>query len=282
VPAPEKTSAPLGLLPAYFLAAKPDDAAPKDAKGVVLASYGGGLGQQYNPTTIAQIALAYYGRWLSDTDPDKAAADRKSFLAQTDWLIAHQSADGRWLYSFEWGSQQVPWWSAIAEGQGMSALLRAYAMTGDPAALAAVIRARGTFDRDLGDDGIAAPVTVGGTTYIVYQEYLPGYEPNVLNGWIFSLIGLYETETYLGDSGAYEDLWSSDRGFVALKALLPYYDTGAWSRYYVERFGKSPSGGLDTTAYHILVIAQLRYLATISGDAFFSDCAARFASYMKT
>lgn len=270
----------LQALPAYFTGAMPNATMLKDSGGVIYWDYGGSIGKQYNPVTLIQAALAYYNRWLVDSDPAQAESDKTAFLTQINWLISHQTPDGRWLYTFRWGSQPLPWWSAMAEGEAMSALLRAYLMTGDPACLTAIERARSTFERDLTDNGVELSVALGSDTYVVYQEYLTGYQANVLNGWIFSLVGLYETATYLGDSSAYFDFWGPDRGLAALKALLPYYDTGSWSFYNMVNPGKSVSGSLDSTAYHQLVIFQLRYLATISGDPFFSQYADRFQSYL--
>jgi hypothetical protein len=268
------------LLPAYFEVWEPSSAtALKDDGGVVLKDYGGSLGRQYQPTTIAQAAIAYYDHWLTDTDPAEAAADKAVFLTQTDWLIAHQTPDGRWLFNFHWGNQVVPWWSAMTEGLGMSALLRAYALTGNPAARTAIERARSTFERDLEHQGVEATVSFGSHDYVVYQEYLKGYEANVLNGWIFALAGLYEASTYLSDPQAAHDLWDPDRGIAAVRALLPSYDTGDWSRYDMVNPGPLAHGDLDSNDYHSLVISQLRYLGTITGDTFFSDYAKRFETY---
>ena len=280
-PTTSPSAGPPGLLPAYFLAWKPGYS-PKDAHGVVLMDYGADHGVQYQPTTIASAAIGYYNRWLTDTDPAQTAADKAAFLTQTDWLIAHQTNDGRWLFTFSWGSQPVPWWSAMTEGVGMSALLRAYAMTGDPAARVAVELARTTFDRDLDHLGVGAQVSLGDTSYVVYQEYLRGYEENVLNGWIFSLVGLYEASIYLQDPRAAQALWDPDRGIAAVRALLPYYDTGSWSRYDMVNPGPAVRGSLDTSAYHSLVISQLRYLGAITGDPFFTGYAERFQSYERS
>jgi D-glucuronyl C5-epimerase C-terminus len=266
----------IGMLPAYFRNWQPNDAALKDADGVVLKDYGGSIGKQYQPTLIAQSALGYYDRWLEEAASGQKASDRTAFLVQINWLVSHQTPDGRWLFTFAWGTQQVPWWSAMTEGVAMSALLRAYAMTGNPAALTAITRARTTFERDLNHDGVSAPVLLGRTTYLVYQEYRPGYASNVLNGWIFSLVGLYEAATDLRDSTASADLWGSNRGIPALKALLPYYDTGDWSRYDMQQPGKHVLGELAPLSYHTLVVGQLRYLAAISGDPFFTTYSDRF------
>jgi hypothetical protein len=176
----------------------------------------------------------------------------------------------------------APWWSAMTDGLAMSALLRAYSMTGNQACIDAVERARTVFERSQAkSQGVARSVAVGSKTYVVYQEYLRSYgAPNVLNGWIFSLVGLYETATYLHDSRASADVWGPDRGFAAVKALLPYYDTGTWTHYYITAPGTDQHGVWETVSYHDLVIGQLRYLATITGDAYFTRYADRFKGYL--
>ena len=270
----------LPVLPHYFRNWQPNAAVLTDAHGVVLKDYGETIGTQYQPTSIAEAALAYYDRWQVDSEPTLKDSDRTAFLAQVNWLLANQTPDGRWLFWFRWGKQQVPWWSAMTEGVAMSALLRAYSMTRDPSDLTAIIRARTTFERDSNHDGVGAPVIVGRTTYLVYQEYRPGYVTNVLNGWIFSMVGLYEAATYLHDPAASADLWGPRRGIAALKALLPFYDTGHWSRYDLRSPGRFATGDLASVGYHSLVIGQLGYVARISGDPFFSKYAARFAAYL--
>jgi hypothetical protein len=248
---------------------------------VVVQSYGGKIGRQYMPTRIAQAALAFYDRWLIDTDPAQTAKDKRLFQTQIKWLIANQTSDGRWLVNFAWGGQQVPWWSAMTEGLAMSALLRSYWMTRDPACLTAITRARTTFERDRDrHHGVAQSVVSGSKTYVVYEEYLRGYQDNVLNGWIFSLVGLYETATYLGDKAASADLRGPDRGLAAVKALLPYYDTGNWSYYNRDLPVTAARKNLDTVSYHSLVIGQLRYLTQISGDPFFAGYADKFQGYL--
>jgi putative cell wall-binding protein len=267
-------------LPAYFRNWMPTAGQPKDAAGVVMTNYGGSVGRQYNPTSIGQAALAYYNRWLVDTNAGLKAADKAAFLTQTRWLVSHQEPDGRWLFWFKWGGQPIPWWSGMAEGVGMSALLRAYSITDDPTFLAAVFRARTTFERDTGNQGVAGYVFLGSKKYLVYEEYLHGYAQNVLNGWIFGLAGLYDAATYLADPMASNDLNKPDRGFAALKALLPYYDMGNWSLYNVTSTEGGGSGFVAKVTYHQLHIGQLRWVASITGDSYFSGYADRFQAYL--
>jgi hypothetical protein len=94
------------------------------------------------------------------------------------------------------------------------------------------------------------------------------------------MVGLYEAATYLHDDVAMADLTDPDRGFAALKVLLPYYDTGDWTHYYITTPGTLQRGRLQTLGYHTLVIGQLRYLTKITGDPFFAKWADKFQGYL--
>ena len=266
---------------AYFRNWMPNPKSKTDASGVVMYDYGGKIGIQYTPTAIAEAALCDYDRWLVDKDNTLKNSDWAAFMTQIRWLLANQLPDGRWLFHFQWGKTPVPWWSGLTDGLAISALVRAYALTGDPAQLTAITQARTTYERDQKtENGITSPVKVGSKTYYVYEEYPPGYSVgNVLNGWIFALVGLYEDETYLHDKAATTLLRGPNRGLAALKALLPYYDTGNWSRYAMQpvtpRIGTRASRG-----YHNLVIGQLWFVAKISGDRYFSQVARRWQGYL--
>jgi hypothetical protein len=277
--APEPASP--SSMPVYFDEFDASDSTARDSDGVVQIQYDPPIGLQYNPVAISQAALAYFDRWHSGKDtPAQADADRTSFFAQVRWLVANQEPDGRWFYHFKWGTQQLPWWSAMAEGQAMSVLLRAYSITGDGTYLASLQKARSTFDRSIADLGVSSSVTVRGRQLTVYQEYLPGYEDNVLNGWVFALAGLYECATYTGDPIALYDLVAADRGLPALRALLPYYDSGSWTYYSLDTLGGSNRGPKASAAYHALHILQLRFLYSITADPLMREYADRFESYV--
>jgi hypothetical protein len=268
-------------MPAYLQTFVPSDVAPKDLDGVVMVNYRAPIGLQYNPVTVAQAALGYFDRWHSGNDsPAEADSDRMSFFAQVNWLVSHQTPDGRWLYAFAFAAEPVPWWSAMAEGLGISVMLRAYSVTRDGAYLTVLERAKSTFDRSIADLGVTSTLVVSGRQLIVYQEYLPGYEDNVLNGWVFALAGLYECATYLGDSTCSYDLTAADRGLAAVRALLPYYDTGSWSLYSLDSLGSSTRGARASVSYHRLHIRQLRWLYSITGDPVMREYADRFQFYL--
>jgi len=259
----------------------PNRSIAKDAHGVVMAAYGGTLGNQYNPVTISQAAITYYYAAVNSTEPAaQKKSDRTALLVQADWLVAHQDATGRWLYRFPFAGQPVPWVSAMAQGMGISALIRAHAVSPDARYLRAIAKSRATFDRDWSLGGVGSWQQVGPKRYLVYEEYMTPYSPHTLNGWMFAMAGLYESSVYLHDIKAKAALDRSDRGIAALKALLPYYDTGSWSTYNLKRLDATVNGSRAKRHYHEIHIRQLRWYAKVTGDPFFAGYADRFQRYL--
>ena len=80
-------------------------------------------------------------------------------LQAADWLLRHQTGDGAWTVPVP--RQLTPrlslaahWSSAMAQGQAMSLLTRAYRATGDGRYLRAARRAAGPFSRLSADRGV--------------------------------------------------------------------------------------------------------------------------------
>ena len=259
----------------------PNRGLAKDANGVVLASYGGTLGNQYNPVTISQAAIGYYNALhYGQLSASQRAADEAAFFVQVEWLVNNQLPDGRWLYHFPWGGQPVPWVSAMAEGQAMSALVRANALRSQERYRTAITRARTTFERVWARNGVSQWTQLGTKSLLVYEEYMAPYSPRTLNGWMFAMMGLQDAWTYLGDTAARDDLHRADRGIPAIRALLPYYDTGKWSTYNLKKFSGAPLGTIATRAYHELHILQLHWFAKVADDGTFEHYANKWQKYL--
>jgi hypothetical protein len=259
----------------------PDRTLPKDAAGVVLASYGGTLGNQYNPVTISQAAIGYYNavKYGRLTERQKRL-DTAALFVQVEWLLANQDPAGRWLYRFPFGGQPVPWVSAMAQGQAMSALIRANNLRPERRFTTAVAKARAPFERTWAQGGVSMWQAVGSKRYLIYEEYMPPYSLHTLNGWMFAMVGLHEAWTYLGDPIAKSDLYKADRGIAALRKLLPYYDTGSWSTYNLKKLTGTVRGTLARRHYHVIHISQLRWFARLTNDSFFEVYANRFQAYL--
>ena len=170
-------------------------------------------GYEINPVTISQYGLWAYG-----------AGKPRIVKRVADWLVAHQTSGGKWLYHFEFSetgwAMKPPWSSALAQGQAISLLTRAYRQTGDRAYLSAAVRALRPLEQ---------PVAAGGMRdCFMHDCRLPFYEEYplptpiyVLNGFMFTLIGLYDLSTVAPSSDArrlYDD------GIKTLHVALPRYE----------------------------------------------------------
>ena len=109
-------------------------AGPFDGAGVPLLDYRGDIGRQHNPIAIAQYGLARFNRWCNTADD----ADRAAWLAVAQWLTRELTPNAHgvpvWFHHFDWPYRQLlkaPWYSGLAQGNGLSLLVRAAQATGD-------------------------------------------------------------------------------------------------------------------------------------------------------
>ena len=123
-------------------------AGPFDGAGVPLLDYRGDIGRQYNPIAIAQYGLARFNRWCGTADD----ADRAAWLAVARWLSTELKPNSHgvpvWFHHFDWPYRQLlkaPWYSGLAQGNGLSLLVRAAQATGDSTLAASAHRAFESF-----------------------------------------------------------------------------------------------------------------------------------------
>lgn len=183
---------------------------------------------------VIEVAQAALGFWERRIEGEAVEAE---FLFLADWLLEHGSEEPRgvvWRIDVpvpKYG-KRPGWISAMGQGQAISVLLRAHALTGRERYLEA---ARGAFPP------LCRPVAAGGTQseidgHPVLEEYpVEGRPCAVLNGWIFALFGVHELAVATGDREA-RDLFR--RSAAGLVELLPRYDTGWWSLYSLYDHGR--------------------------------------------
>jgi hypothetical protein len=172
----------------------------------------------YNPQSVAQWGLQEYSYFLLG----KGRAHLDNALKAGNWLLANQqSATGKWLYTFVYYTKDVamtpPWDSALAQGQAMSLLTRLYIRTHKYAYLQGALRALGPFRLSVTQGGVVDQL-LGRPFYEEYPETPPVH---VLNGFILSLLGLYDLARY--SSEAKKDY---DAGRTTLISVLHLYDKG--------------------------------------------------------
>lgn len=233
----------------------------RDDPDILVPKYHVDTGEEiYFSIGIFQYGLAAYDLYL------KSGEERykKKLLACADWALENQQDDGSWV-TFAYENPEHPY-SAMAQGEGISMLLRAHIVTGDARYLTATQKAK---------DFMLKPITEGGTTrYQGERVYLYEctHEPLILNGWIFSLWGLYDYSKYVEDDQVKAVLTAT---LTSLKEKLPAFDLKYWSRYEDGKRICSPF-------YHRLHIAQLRVMYDLFGDEIYQKYADRWDSYQKS
>lgn len=199
-----------------------------DRNGIPMKHYRA-QGGQYNPLFIAWWGLFNLERYLEISKAEYL----KTFLLQVEWLKEHavRRADGAvvWPCYFDWQEGfcrlRSPWISAMYQGVVISVLIRGYRVTGDVALLALSEQAACVFESSI-DEGGVRTLEQG---RVLYEEY-PGYPlARVLDGFLVSLLGLYDLSVETGRTDV-RSLF--DQGVEGLLQALSQWDyRGKWSWY---------------------------------------------------
>ena len=263
----ENPNATPGKLGEYYMlfTEKADYQGAYDSFGIPQLDYRGAIGVQYNPIAIAQYGLGNYNLFRRNGDAER----RKKFFLTADWLCSHleQNAHGLsvWNHHFDWeycDTLKAPWYSALAQGHGISVLVRAHLLlnekdSGDPRYLEAARSALASFYQPIDRGGVAFTDESGD---LWFEEYIVSPPTHILNGFIWALWGIYDYWLATKDSSARE-LFS-----CAVRTLLhnlDRYDLGFWSLY--EQSGtRLPM--VASPFYHRLHIVQLRVMQRLTAS----------------
>jgi heparosan-N-sulfate-glucuronate 5-epimerase len=250
-----------------------------DAAGIPMLDYRGAIGLQYNPIAIAQWGLANYNCFSETSDEVRW----QKTLKAANWLSANleQNAHGVWVWNhhFDWEYRdplRAPWYSGLAQGQGVSLLLRAHAQ-----ARSDDEKHRFQSAAEKAFVALTRPMSAGGVLFedersnLWIEEYIVHPPTHILNGFIWALWGVFDVWLARGDNLARQ---SFDRGVETLARNLAHYDTGYWSLY--EQSGTRLKM-LSSPFYHRLHVVQLRVMSQLTGDARFADVAERWNSYSR-
>ncbi|MGB0653439.1 MAG: D-glucuronyl C5-epimerase family protein [Thermoplasmatota archaeon] len=202
-----------------------------------------------SPVMVFQYGLGAWDGWLAEQD----SAGRDGLLAAARWAVDQQQANGGWRAWDHGEPHEAPVndWSAMAQGQGISVLARAYLHTTDPRFLDAARCGAACMVRPIADGGTLASTANGP----IFEE-LPTLRPNgILNGWIFALMGLHELLLVDPDGPDVASLHEVlEASLDCLSQQLPCFDRGYWSNYDLV-------GNVAKPFYHDLHIWQLEALA---------------------
>lgn len=208
---------------------------------------------------VFQYGLGAYDLYLMSEKQDKHMLEK--VIACADWGTTHQQEDGAWV-TFDFENPDYPY-SAMAQGEGISLLLRAYLETKDK---------RYTDAADKALRFMLLPFEEGGPTKYEGEHvffYERPREPLILNGWIFALWGVMDYVKFTNDPTAKKVL---DRTIESLEKKLPTFSLPYWSMYDEGKRICSPF-------YHKLHIAQLRVMYDLTGKPVFNEYADKWQHY---
>ncbi|MGH7233740.1 MAG: D-glucuronyl C5-epimerase family protein [Nitrospiraceae bacterium] len=237
-----------------------------DADGVAMKHYRA-QGNQYNPLFVAWWGLVNLERYVHRSDE----ACLKTFLTQVRWLKAQavERPDGAviWPCYFDWQEGwcrlRSPWYSAMYQGVVISALVRAYRLTHDRELLELCDKGTRVFEKTIEEGGVRT-IQNG---RVLYEEY-PAYPlARVLDGFMFSLLGLYDLHVQTRNPAL---LRLFTEGIDGLTAALDFWNyRNKWSWY-------GAHGYLCPPHYHKLNYVLLSILGRLTGEKILYDYAERW------
>jgi hypothetical protein len=263
-------------LPALFLTLSRNveywNAEPLLRSGARLSFPGSELVFQYYAGHGLQIQwLGTFGKLNGYWNGGRRYDARAGALLDEALPLATERAGGlAWEYLFPFGGNQPPWVSSLAQGTGLQAMARTATKLGRQAEVFPIAL------RGLGIFQTAPPAGVrvesgNGAHYLQYSG-----EPRffVLNGFVQSLVGLYDFAQLTGDATARELF---DAGDVAARKEVPTFDTGAWSLYSRGSIKKESDLG-----YHKLLRDFLVQLCKRTATEQYCSAEQHFTEYLTT
>jgi len=247
-----------------------------DSSDIPMLDYRGEIGLQYNPIAIAQYGLGNYNLFIAEKSEER----RGKFLVAADWLVANlvQNANGVWVWNhhFDWeyrDTLKAPWYSGLAQGQGISLLVRAHHATQDSRYDVTAQRAFESLTRSVEEGGVLFEDERGD---VWIEEYLVDPPTHILNGMIWALWGVHDYALATQDPSA-KNLFA--KVVRTLERNLSKYDAGFWSRY--EQSGTRLQM-MASPFYHRLHVVQLRIMHQLTGLDVFHEYAERWESYERS
>jgi len=278
---------------------------PFDENGVIILDYRGVVGRQKYHIAISQYGLACYNRWKRTND--KVWYDR--FMAQVKWhednLKANEKGIYLWYANFDWeyhGIHKAPWPSGLAQGNGLSLLVRAYAETKEQKYFDMCEKVFKSMITEVKDGGVMVkgtdkkgtryevlgtsksdtdtgtntqyPIPVDGVDYWI-EEAIVEPPTHILNGFMWAVMGIYDYYLLTGREDV--KMWF-DRFIKTIADNLHTFETGYWSLY-EHSHTKIPM--VASTFYHGLHLVQLEILYNITKNKKFEEYLIKWKKYQK-
>lgn len=243
------------------LTGKVNDKALLDEVGVPINIIEGNQ-KVYFPISIFQYALGLWDLYLDSNSIEY----RNNFMMISEWILLNQFEDGSWNCFEPIGYKEFTV-SSMGQGEAISVMARAYTLTKDKKWIYAMEKAVKFMLKEVKDGGT---LLINDNSYVL-EEYpsIKGEKRSVLNGWIFSIFGLYDY-LLLNNDEYIKDIF--EKSVQTLIYHINDYDNGYWSLY-------DMTGRISSPAYHKLHIALLLAMYKLTDEIKFKEVAIKWEKY---
>lgn len=240
--------------------------------------------RKHRRTEIKVVSVSFLGTGSFDNLTFSTSEHIAQFYDAAEWFVKHQDIKtGGWPNPVkrklsEFAELKQGWYSAMGQGHAISLLARAYHHSkGDSRYLRAAIDGLKPFRVPSRQGGVLARFL---GKFDWYEEYPTTPASFVLNGFIYSLLGLYDLNATAPVNMATEARLLYEQGMVSLKKMLVLFDTGSGTIYDLRHFTLGIGPNIARWDYHATHVNQLLLLATIDRDPLIARTAERWRSYM--
>ncbi|MCA0987094.1 D-glucuronyl C5-epimerase family protein [Guptibacillus algicola] len=243
---------------------------PTDNNGIVMTNHQGEL--YYNPLKIGRYAKSFLISY--DKENDEAFLEKAELHGEKLLDMAEEHNGGLYfpysidfdLHGFGEDIMEGPWFSAMTQGEILSAFTRLYQYTEDEKYLNA---AHKTFQsmKNLKSDNDVWVSLIDEDGYLWLEEYPQDTPTYALNGFLFAIFGVYDYYLLEQDEEVKNYIEGS---LTTVKHYLPEFRVEGEISYYCR------DHHVQSDRYHMIHISQLEKLSKISGDSFFKEEASKF------
>lgn len=174
----------------------------------------------------------------------------------------------------------------MAQGQALSAYARAYEVTKDKKYLLKGNRCLAFLLKPIDKGGTLAnlkDIHPSLTNYYIFEEYPVDPSSLTLNGFLFTLLGLYDWWKITLTANKKHALLAEKyfkEGIKTTKKILKYYDIGGYTTYDLAHvvYGMEPK---IAGYYHAIHIYLLHALHSVTQEKVLDDYSKLWASYIK-
>lgn len=245
-----------------------------DRSGIPMLDYSGNIGKKYNPIAIAQYGLGNFNLYLDTGDVSR----QNKVLLSADWLktniVENELGIHSWMHHFDFEYKQKlisPWYSGLAQGSGISLLLRAHQIDDRSGFLDCARLAFRSLETQI-DHGGTLFIDNNGDYWI--EEYIVDNPTHILNGFIWALFGVYDFWKFSENKNA-KILF--DKCIQTLVKNIDNYDVGYWSLY---EQSETYLNMIASSFYHKLHIVQLEILYHLTDEKIFKNTSMKWREYM--